>query len=307
MKKKFLFPLLLAVLLFTACGALPTAPSAYEGAEEQLPAYAGDAYIEVNGNIPFFTTEELTDVSYEYYSELDALGRCGVCIASIGTDIMPAEERGSIGNVKPTGWHTVKYAGLVDGNYLYNRCHLIGYQLTGENANTQNLITGTRYLNIQGMQPFENRIADYVKETGNHVMYRVTPVFEGDNLLASGVFLEGRSVEDDGEGILFHVYCYNVQPGIIIDYASGDSAAAPAQAAEPKAEPETGQQSDGSTGAYAVNGNNGKIHMVGACAATGTDAGAMKNPVYFDTYGEAEAYSVSIAPGLEKRRCGNCW
>ena len=160
--------------------------------------------------------------SYEKYSDLDKLGRCGVAVANIGKDIMPTEERGSIGSVKPTGWHTVKYDGI-DGNYLYNRAHLIGYQLTGENANTKNLITGTRYMNVSGMLPFENMVADYIKETNNHVLYRVTPIFENNNLLASGVLIEAKSVEDNGKGILFNVYCYNVQPNIEINYANGES------------------------------------------------------------------------------------
>ncbi len=189
-----------------------------------IPAYEGKAYVAVNGNVPFFTEEELSSASYETYGELDPLGRCTVCVASVGQDLMPAEERGNIGTVKPTGWHTVKYD-FIDGKYLYNRCHLIGYQLTGENANEKNLITGTRYLNIEGMLPFENMVADYVKETDQHVMYRVTPVFEGDNLLASGVLMEGKSVEDNGEGILFCVFAYNVQPGVSIDYATGESSA----------------------------------------------------------------------------------
>lgn len=189
-----------------------------------VPAYDGKAYVAVNDNIPFFTEEELSSASYETYGELDSLGRCTVCVASVGQDLMPAEERGNIGAVKPTGWHTVKYD-FVDGKYLYNRCHLIGYQLTGENANEKNLITGTRYLNIEGMLPFENMVADYVKETDQHVMYRVTPVFEGDNLLAAGVLMEGKSVEDNGEGVLFCVFAYNVQPGVSIDYATGESSA----------------------------------------------------------------------------------
>lgn len=189
-----------------------------------IPAYEGKAYVAVNGNVPFFTEEELSSASYETYGELDPLGRCTVCVASVGQDLMPAEERGNIGTVKPTGWHTVKYD-FIDGKYLYNRCHLIGYQLTGENANEKNLITGTRYLNIEGMLPFENMVADYVKETDQHVMYRVTPVFEGDNLLASGVLMEGKSVEDNGEGILFCVFAYNVQPGVSIDYVTGESSA----------------------------------------------------------------------------------
>lgn len=187
-----------------------------------IPAYAGDPYVMINDNEPQFLETDLATSSYEYYSDLDDLGRCGVVYACIGTDLMPTEERGNIGSVKPSGWHTVKYD-IVDGKYLYNRCHLIGYQLSGENANINNLITGTRYLNVEGMLPFENMVADYVKETGNHVLYRVAPVFEGNNLVASGVQIEAQSVEDQGEGILFNVYCYNVQPGVTIDYATGDS------------------------------------------------------------------------------------
>ncbi len=187
-----------------------------------IPEYSGSPYVAINDNTPQFAETDLVTSSYEYYSDLDSLGRCGVVYACIGTDLMPTEERGNIGSVKPTGWHTIKYD-IVDGKYLYNRCHLIGYQLSGENANTKNLITGTRYLNVDGMLPFENMVADYVKETNNHVMYRVTPVFEGDNLVASGVQIEAQSVEDNGEGILFNVYCYNVQPGVEIDYATGES------------------------------------------------------------------------------------
>lgn len=164
----------------------------------------------------------MTTKSFEKYSELDNLGRCSVAYACVGKDIMPTEKRGAIGSVKPSGWHTVKYD-CVDGKYLYNRCHLIGYQLTGENANNKNLITGTRYLNVEGMLPFENMVADYVKETDNHVLYRVTPIFKGENLLASGVQMEAKSVEDNGDGISFNVYCYNVQPDIVIDYKTGES------------------------------------------------------------------------------------
>lgn len=189
---------------------------------DDIPTYSGEPYVVLNNNEPNFTEEDLTTESYEYYSDLDVDGKCGVVVASIGEDLMPSEERGSIGRVKPSGWQTVKYDN-VDGKYLYNRCHLIGFQLTGENANEKNLITGTRYMNVEGMLPFENIVADYVKETGNHVVYRVTPIFEGDNLVASGVQMEAKSVEDDGEGICFHVYVYNVQPGIEIDYATGNS------------------------------------------------------------------------------------
>ena len=188
----------------------------------KVPVYSKKAYVEINNNKPFFADFELKEESYESYSDLDSLGRCGVAVACIGKDIMPTEERGTIGSVKPTGWHTVKYQGI-DGNYLYNRCHLIGYQLSGENANTKNLITGTRYMNNEGMLSFENMVADYIKENDNHVLYRVTPIFEGDNLLASGVLIEAKSVEDNGEGIEFCVYCYNVQPGITINYDNGES------------------------------------------------------------------------------------
>lgn len=188
-----------------------------------IPAYSGNPYVAVNNNVPFFTDNEMTTTAFETYSNLDNLGRCGVAYANVCTEIMPTEERGTIGQVKPSGWHTVKYD-IVSGKYLYNRCHLIGYQLSAENANTKNLITGTRYLNTEGMLPFENVVADYVKETNNHVLYRVTPMFDGNNLVASGVLMEAKSVEDNGDGILFNVYCYNVQPGITIDYATGESA-----------------------------------------------------------------------------------
>ena len=204
-----------------------------------IAPYSGEPWAVVNGNVPYFSEEELTTQSFESYSGLDDLGRCGAAYACVGLDLMPTEERGSIGNVRPTGWHTVKYNDIIDGNYLYNRCHLIGYLLSGENANERNLITGTRYLNVQGMLPYENRIADYVTESGNHVLYRVTPVFEGENLLASGVLMEARSVEDGGEAISFCVYAYNVQPGIAIDYATGESAVAPDAQVPASAPPES--------------------------------------------------------------------
>ena len=189
---------------------------------EDLPEYSGEPYVVLNENVPDFPQEDETTNSFERYSPLDDLGRCGTAYANIGTDLMPTEERGSIGQVKPSGWQTVKYD-CVDGKYLYNRCHLIGYQLSGENANEENLITGTRYLNVEGMLPFEDQVADYVQETNNHVLYRVTPIFEGDNLLASGVVMEAKSVEDAGSGVCFCVYVYNVQPGVAIDYATGAS------------------------------------------------------------------------------------
>ncbi len=221
MRRKLLsifFALLLTLSMLIGCSG-NSAPISLE----EVPPFSGEAYIVINGNQPYFTEDEITDTSFESYAPLDGLGRCGVAIASVGRDLMPTEARGSIGAVKPTGWNSAKYD-CVDGKYLYNRCHLIGFQLTGENANKSNLITGTRYLNIEGMLPFENMVTDYVKETGNHVMYRVTPIFAGSNLLADGVLMEGYSVEDDGAGICYCVFAYNAQPGIVIDYATGESA-----------------------------------------------------------------------------------
>ena len=191
---------------------------------DTLPDYDGSPYVELNDGQPSFTEEQKAGTaSYETYASLDLLGRCGTAEACIGQDLMPTEERGAIGMVKPSGWHTVRYDGVVDGKYLYNRCHLIGYQLAGENANEKNLITGTRYLNVVGMLPFEDQVADYVQETGNHVLYRVNPVFQGAELVARGVQMEAWSVEDSGAGVCFNVYCYNVQPGVEIDYATGES------------------------------------------------------------------------------------
>ena len=189
---------------------------------DNIPDFSGNMTVAVDNNNPDFTSKDLTTKSYESYSRLDSEGRCQVAEACVGKDIMPKGKRGAIGMVKPTGWHTVKYDN-VEGKYLYNRCHLIGYQLAGENANEKNLITGTRYLNVTGMLKFEDQVADYVNETNHHVLYRVTPVFEGDNLVASGVEMEAYSVEDKGEGVSFHVFLYNVQPGITIDYATGES------------------------------------------------------------------------------------
>lgn len=189
---------------------------------DDVPAYSGEPYVEVNDNQPEFTEEELTTVSYEDYSELDELGRCQTAEACIGQDLMPTEARESISSVKPTGWRNKSYD-TVDGGYVYNRCHLIGFQLTGENANEENLITGTRYMNVEGMLPFEDEVAAYIEETDNHVMYRVTPVFEGDDLVASGVQMQAESVEDDGVGISFNVYVYNVQPYVVIDYKTGEN------------------------------------------------------------------------------------
>ena len=190
---------------------------------DEIPEFdESTPHVVINENIPNFEEKYFTTQSFESYSELDALGRCGVAFANVSLDTMPTEERGAIGSVKPTGWHTAKYDN-VDGKYLYNRCHLIGYQLTAENANKENLITGTRYLNVQGMLPFENEVANYIKETQNHVLYRVTPIFQGENLVASGVQMEAESVEDRGDGVEFNVYVYNNQPGIEIDYQTGES------------------------------------------------------------------------------------
>ncbi|HHX12541.1 MAG TPA: DNA/RNA non-specific endonuclease, partial [Clostridiales bacterium] len=230
-----------------------------------IPVYTGKAYAAVNDNNPFFTDAELlsASTSYESYANLDELGRCGVSIASVGQDIMPTEKRGSIGSVKPSGWQTVKYNGVVNGNYLYNRSHLIGFQLTGENANTKNLITGTRYMNVDGMLPFENMVADYVKETNNHVLYRVTPIFEGSNLVASGVLIEAKSVEDSGDGILFNVYVYNVQPGVIIDYKTGNSELDETIAVqEPTTKPTPAEEEKAPTNEirYVLNTNTKKFH-----------------------------------------------
>lgn len=219
----------------------------------QVPKFDDEPYVIINNNMPDFDNSDITTKAYEYYSPLDDLGRCGYTMACVGTEIMPTEERGEIGMVKPTGWHTVKYDN-VDGKYLYNRCHLIGFQLTGENANNKNLITGTRYLNIEGMLPFENLIAEYVEETGNHVIYRVTPIFDGDNLLASGVQMEGYSVEDSGATICFNVFAYNAQPGIEINYANGESKLSnDVNDENPKNEVESV--------VYIINRNNKKFHL----------------------------------------------
>ena len=274
-----------------------------------VPAYSGKAYISVNGNVPYFTAAELTTTSFETYSDLDTLGRCGVTYACIGQDLMPTKERGSIGMVKPTGWHTVRYDDLVDGKYLYNRCHLIGYQLTGENANTKNLITGTRYLNIEGMLPFENMVADYIQETNNHVLYRVTPIFEGNNLLANGVLMEGYSVEDKGAGVSYCVFAYNVQPGIEIDYATGESKLAdsaqqeeqktatvtPTPSPEPeKQEPVTG--SEASQADYILNTNTKKFHYP-TCSSV-NDMKEKNKQEFFGTRDETIALGYSP--------CGRC-
>lgn len=220
MSRRVLAFFLSGLLLLCCCGCdfLPK----YSDFVTEVQEYESDAYIVLNENQPEFAEEDMTTTSYEYYSDLDWYGRCGYAMACIGKDLMPTEERTSISHIKPSGWVNNPYD-FVDGEYLYNRCHLIGFQLTGENDNEKNLITGTRYMNTQGMLPFENMVADYIKETGNHVLYRVTPVYDGTNLVARGVQMEAWSVEDDGAGICFNVYCYNIQPGVEIDYATGDN------------------------------------------------------------------------------------
>lgn len=232
---------------------------------DALPAYSGEPYVALNGNEPDFSADEITDTSFETYSPLDSLGRCGVVEASISTDLMPAqgEKRGSISEVKPSGWVTSKYD-FVDGKYLYNRCHLIGWQLTAENANRSNLITGTRYLNVDGMLPFENMVADYVKETGNHVMYRVTPIFDGDDLVAQGVQMEAYSVEDDGDGICFNVFCYNVQPGVTIDYADGTN-----HLSDKDAQTDSSSTSTDTASAHYVLNTSSKKYHDPSCSAVG--------------------------------------
>lgn len=257
MKRK-IFLLLTLALALTGCQnvdggrnmSLDQGISSYQ--VEALPDYDGAAYVEIDQNQPSFTEEEITEEAYEFYGELDELGRCTVTEACIGQELMPTEKRGSIGHIKPSGWQTVKYE-FVDGKYLYNRCHLIGFQLTGENDNEKNLITGTRYMNVEAMLDFENMVADYIDETDNHVMYRVIPIFEGEDLLAKGVEMEAYSVEDEGEGISFHVFCYNVQPGVEIDYETGYSWASDDKGIQTSGGDDGKEQ-------YMINTNSEKFH-----------------------------------------------
>lgn len=240
---------LLCALLLSGCAQEPAVQTQSSVTLDSIPAYDGSPWVELNQNTPNFDPDDLTQEAFEEYGPLDSLGRCTTAWANVCRELMPTEDRESISSVTPTGWINREY----DGEYLYNRCHLIGFQLTGENANEQNLITGTRYLNVEGMLPFENMVADYVKETGNHVLYRVTPIFDGDNLVASGVEMEAQSVEDQGEGICFHVYCYNVQPGITIDYATGESWP------EGTEQPDAGQSGAGQH--YVLNTSSMKFHL----------------------------------------------
>lgn len=268
-----------------------------------IPAYSGNAFATINNNKPSFSSAELTTKGYEKYSPLDNLKRCGVAIASCGKEIMPGanEERGSISSIYPSGWNQAKYEGI-SGGWLWNRCHLIGWQLSAENANRENLITGTRYMNISGMLPFENMVADYIRETGNHVAYRITPIYDGNNLVCSGVQMEAYSIEDSGDGVEFNVYCYNVQPGIKINYADGSSSSAngtnnTTSSSKPTTSEEenTNNNNTGST-KYVLNTNTKKFHYP-SCGSAGRIAA--KN------YAESKQSRDSlIAQGYSP--CGNC-
>lgn len=263
-----------------------------------IPAFSGSPYTFVNGNKPVFSKDDLKTVGYEQYSPLDSLGRCGVAIASCGVEIMPAkdEERGSISSVTPSGWVQATYdTALISGGYLYNRCHMIGWQLSAENANDRNIITGTKYLNINGMLPFENMIADYIKETKNHVAYRVTPIFEGNELVCRGVQLEAYSIEDNGEGICFNVYCYNVQPGIVIDYSTGESRIEGSSPTGTEGSKETSAPL-GSDETYVLNTKSKKIHL-----PTCRYAKDMSEESKEDYFGKIEEL---LAKGYEK--CKTC-
>ena len=277
--------------------------------KSQIPVYeeVKRAYVEINGNKPFFKDNEYVTKSVEKYADLDKLGRCGTAYAVLGKDIMPTEERGQIGMIKPTGWNQAKYPGIVNSEppYLYNRCHLIGFQLAGENANPKNLITGTRYMNVDGMLPFENKVADYLRYTGNHVLYRVTPVFDGDNLLANGVLMEASSVEDKGKGISFCVFCYNIQPGVSLNYKDGSNKAdgtvvsaasnttndasvtAPAPNVNPTEAAVTPAPAPASGGMnYIANRNTGKFHYAGCSSVNDMKE---SNKVPYGTRDEAVA------------------
>ena len=263
---------------------------------DAIPAYDGKAYVAVNNNEPFFTDSDMTITAFENYSDLDSLGRCGVAYANICKEIMPTEKRGKIGMIKPSGWHTVKYDVIKD-RYLYNRCHLIGYQLAGENANPKNLITGTRYLNVEGMLPFENLVADYVNNTGNHVLYRVTPMFSGSNLVANGVLIEAKSVEDNGGGILFNVYCYNVQPGIGINYENGDSWL---DGTTPQNE---GSQNSAGSVAGASAGESGSSSSTTGSAASGSDSSAAENSVSDSSNSETMVHITATGKKYHRAGC----
>lgn len=269
---------------------------------DAIPAYDGKAYVAVNNNEPFFTDSDMTTTAFENYSDLDSLGRCGVAYANICRDIMPTEERGKIGMIKPSGWHTVKYDVIKD-RYLYNRCHLIGYQLAGENANPKNLITGTRYLNVEGMLPFENLVADYVNNTGNHVLYRVTPMFSGSNLVANGVLIEAKSVEDNGGGILFNVYCYNVQPGVGINYENGDSWLDGTTPQKQSAQTDTPQNEGSQSSAGSGAGESGSSGSTTGSASSGSDSSAAENSAADSSNSETMVHITATGKKYHRAGC----
>lgn len=273
---------------------------------DAIPAYDGKAYVAVNNNEPFFMDSDMTTTAFENYSDLDSLGRCGVAYANICKEIMPTEKRGKIGMIKPSGWHTVKYDVIKD-RYLYNRCHLIGYQLAGENANPKNLITGTRYLNVEGMLPFENLVADYVNNTGNHVLYRVTPMFSDSNLVANGVLIEAKSVEDNGGGILFNVYCYNVQPGVGINYENGDSwldgTTSQQQSAQTDTPQNEGSQSSNGSMAGALAGESGSSSSITGSASSGSDSSAAENSVSDSSNSETMVHITATGKKYHRAGC----
>ncbi len=269
---------------------------------DAIPAYDGKAYVAVNNNEPFFTDSDMTTTAFENYSDLDSLGRCGVAYANICKDIMPTEERGKIGMIKPSGWHTVKYDVIKD-RYLYNRCHLIGYQLAGENANPKNLITGTRYLNVEGMLPFENLVADYVNNTGNHVLYRVTPMFSGSNLVANGVLIEAKSVEDNGGGILFNVYCYNVQPGVGINYENGDSWLDGTTPQKQSAQTDTPQNEGSQSSAGSGAGESGSSGSTTGSTSSGSDSSAAENSAADSSNSETMVHITATGKKYHRAGC----
>lgn len=308
---KKLLALLLCFVVISGCDVIPVENPVNQSSYilSEIPEFSGEPYVVINNNQPDFDTSSLNTTAFEEYSELDSLGRCGVVTANIGKEIMPTEKRGDISSVKPSGWINKDYGKLVDGGYLYNRCHLIGYQLTGENANEKNLITGTRYMNVEGMLPFENMVADYLHENeNNHVMYRVTPIYDGDNLVASGVQMEAYSVEDNGEGICFNVYVYNNQPEITIDYATGESWLSTEAPTNQNSSNTTSNNTNNTTtnnsqsnngnvsGTYVLNTSSKKIHK--------PDCGGLKNTKDENKKNYTGDIQTLLDQGYTK--CGNC-
>jgi len=293
-RKRLLSTVLMALLLLlsmTGCSEMNLGVSEPSFDLDSIPEYSRKSYVVLHDNVPDFTAEDLSTASYEHYGKLDYLGRCTVASANIGRDLMPTEERGSISHIKPTGWQIAKYD-FVDGKYLYNRCHLIAFQLTGENANEQNLITGTRYMNTEMIQ-YEDLVADYVRETGNHVRYRVTPIYDGENPLASGIQMEAMSVEDNGEDIMFNVYFYNVQPGVCIDYATGNNWL---DRSEDSSDGEMAGGSNAAKTAYILNTSSGKFHDP---SCSGVKQMSEKNKAEF-----TGTRDEVLAAGYEP--CGSC-